>query len=103
MRAQAYSERPRSPSLRLAAEVRIAAFATSLAWMFAPAFEHSPKRWGHDLFSNFVDWLIITPLGVASFRGYTPLDWGAMSAASIVAIVSMLLFAVVVQKHIARG
>ncbi len=36
-------------------------------------------------------------VGVTSFRGYTSLDWGAMSAPSIVAIVPMLLFAVVSQ------
>ena len=42
-------------------------------------------------------------VGVTSFRGYTSLDWGAMSAASIVAIVPMLLFAVAAQKHIVKG
>ena len=41
-------------------------------------------------------------LGVTSFRGYTSLDWGAMSAVSIVAIVPMLPFAVVAQKHIVK-
>ena len=42
-------------------------------------------------------------LGVTSFRGYAALDWGAMTAASIVAIIPMLLFAVVAQKHIVKG
>ncbi len=42
-------------------------------------------------------------LGVTSFRGYAALDWGTMTAASIVAIVPMLLFAVVAQKHIVKG
>ena len=42
-------------------------------------------------------------LGVTSFRGYAALDWGAMTAASIIAIVPMLLFAIVAQKHVVRG
>ena len=42
-------------------------------------------------------------LGVTSFRGYAALDWGAMTAASIVAIIPMLLFAFVAQKHIVKG
>jgi len=42
-------------------------------------------------------------LGVTGFRGYAALDWGAMTAASIIAIIPMLLFAVVAQKHIVRG
>jgi len=42
-------------------------------------------------------------LGVTGFRGYAALDWGAMTAASIVAIIPMLLFAAVAQKHIVRG
>ncbi|MEM7022333.1 MAG: carbohydrate ABC transporter permease [Pseudomonadota bacterium] len=42
-------------------------------------------------------------LGVTSFRGYAALDWGAMTAASIIAIVPMLLFAIVAQKHIVKG
>ena len=42
-------------------------------------------------------------LGVTSFRGYAALDWGAMTAASIVAIIPMLLFALVAQKHIVKG
>ncbi len=42
-------------------------------------------------------------LGVTSFRGYAALDWGAMTAASIVAVIPMLLFAIVAQKHIVKG
>ncbi|MGA0435732.1 MAG: carbohydrate ABC transporter permease, partial [Flavobacteriales bacterium] len=42
-------------------------------------------------------------LGVTSFRGYAALDWGAMTAASIIAIIPILLFAVVAQKHIVKG
>ena len=42
-------------------------------------------------------------VGVTSFRGYAALDWGAMTAASLVAIVPMLLFAIVAQKHIVKG
>ena len=42
-------------------------------------------------------------LGVTSFRGYAALDWGAMTAASIIAIIPMLLFAIVAQKHIIKG
>lgn len=42
-------------------------------------------------------------LGVTSFRGYAALDWGAMTAASIIAIVPMLIFAIVAQKHIVKG
>ncbi len=42
-------------------------------------------------------------LGVTSFRGYAALDWGAMTAASIVAIMPMLLFAIIAQKHIVKG
>jgi ABC-type glycerol-3-phosphate transport system permease component len=42
-------------------------------------------------------------LGVTSFRGYAALDWGAMTAASIIAIIPMLFFAVIAQKHIVKG
>lgn len=42
-------------------------------------------------------------LGVTSFRGYAALDWGAMTAASIIAIIPMLIFAIVAQKHIVKG
>ena len=39
---------------------------------------------------------------VTSFRGYTTLERAAMSAASIVAIMPMLLFAVVAQMHFVK-
>ncbi len=42
-------------------------------------------------------------LGVTGFRGYAALDWGAMTAASIVAIFPMLVFAIIAQKHIVKG
>lgn len=42
-------------------------------------------------------------VAVASFRGYTSINWGAMSAASIVAIVPMLVFAVFAQQYIVKG
>ena len=42
-------------------------------------------------------------LGVTSFRGYAALDWGAMTAASITAIIPMFIFAVFAQKHIVKG
>ena len=42
-------------------------------------------------------------VAVASFRGYTSINWGQMSAASIVAVVPMLFFAVIAQKYIVKG
>ena len=42
-------------------------------------------------------------VAVASFRGYTSINWGGMAAASIVAIVPMLMFAVFAQKYIVKG
>ena len=42
-------------------------------------------------------------VAVASFRGYTSMAWGPMSAASIVAIAPMLLFAIFAQKYIVKG
>ncbi len=42
-------------------------------------------------------------VAVASFRGYTSINWGAMAAASIVAIVPMLVFAVFAQQYIVKG
>lgn len=42
-------------------------------------------------------------VAVASFRGYTSINWGQMSAASIVAIVPMLGFAIIAQKYIVKG
>ncbi|MFA3920832.1 hypothetical protein [Ruegeria hyattellae] len=40
---------------------------------------------------------------MTSFRGYAALDWGAMNAASIIAIIPILVFAIVAQKHIVKG
>jgi multiple sugar transport system permease protein len=42
-------------------------------------------------------------VSVASFRGYASIDWGPMTAASIIAIVPMLLFALIAQKWIVKG
>jgi len=42
-------------------------------------------------------------VGVTSFRGYASIDWGAMTAASITAILPMLLFALFAQRHIVKG
>jgi len=51
---------------------------------------------------TFSDAQTIT-VAVASFRGYTSINWGQMSAASIVAIVPMLVFSVFAQKYIVKG
>lgn len=42
-------------------------------------------------------------VAVASFRGYASIAWGPMTAASITAIVPMLLFAAIAQKYIVKG
>ncbi len=42
-------------------------------------------------------------VAVASFRGYASIDWGPMTAASIVAIIPMLIFAVFAQRYIVKG
>jgi ABC-type glycerol-3-phosphate transport system permease component len=42
-------------------------------------------------------------VAVGSFRGYASIAWGPMTAASIIAILPMLLFAVVAQKYIVKG
>ncbi|MCY3916914.1 MAG: carbohydrate ABC transporter permease [Chloroflexi bacterium] len=42
-------------------------------------------------------------VAVASFRGYTSINWGQMAAASIVAIVPMLVFSIFAQKYIVKG
>ncbi len=42
-------------------------------------------------------------VAVASFRGYTSMSWGPMSAASIVAIAPMLIFSIFAQKFIVKG
>ena len=40
---------------------------------------------------------------VAGFRGYASIDWGGMTAASIVAILPMLIFAAIAQRYIVKG
>ncbi len=42
-------------------------------------------------------------VGVTSYRGYTSIDWGAMTAASMTAMAPMLLFAFFAQRHIVKG
>lgn len=42
-------------------------------------------------------------VGITSFRGYASIDYGAMTAASVVAIIPMLISAIFIQKHIIRG
>ncbi len=42
-------------------------------------------------------------VAVASFRGYASINWGPMTAASIVAIVPMLVFSIFAQKYIVKG
>jgi len=51
---------------------------------------------------TFADAQTVT-VGVTSFRGYTNIDWGAMSAASIAALLPMLLLSFLVQRHIVKG
>ncbi|MDE2948391.1 MAG: carbohydrate ABC transporter permease [Chloroflexota bacterium] len=51
---------------------------------------------------TFSDAQTIT-VAVASFRGYTSINWGQMAAASIVAIVPMLVFSIFAQKYIVKG
>ena len=42
-------------------------------------------------------------VAAASFRGYAAIDWGAMTAASIVSIVPMFIFAAFAQRYIVKG
>lgn len=42
-------------------------------------------------------------VAVTSYRGYASIDWGPMTAASIVAIIPMLLFALLAQRWIVKG
>jgi ABC-type glycerol-3-phosphate transport system permease component len=42
-------------------------------------------------------------VAVAGFRGYASIDWGGMTAASIVAILPMVLFAALAQRYIVKG
>jgi multiple sugar transport system permease protein len=39
----------------------------------------------------------------AGFRGYAAIDWGGMTAASIVSILPMLIFAAFAQRYIVEG
>ena len=42
-------------------------------------------------------------LGVAQFRGYASKDWGGMTASSILALIPMIFFVIIAQKHIVKG
>jgi len=42
-------------------------------------------------------------VAAAGFRGYAAIDWGGMTAASIVSIVPMLIFAAFAQRYIVEG
>jgi ABC-type glycerol-3-phosphate transport system permease component len=42
-------------------------------------------------------------IAAAGFRGYASIDWGAMTAASMVSIVPMLIFTFFAQKYIVQG
>ncbi|MDD2694360.1 MAG: carbohydrate ABC transporter permease [Anaerolineales bacterium] len=42
-------------------------------------------------------------VAVAGFRGYAAIDWGGMTAASIVSIIPMLIFAAIAQRYIVEG
>ena len=42
-------------------------------------------------------------VAVAGFRGYASIDWGGMTAASIVSILPMLIFAAFAQRYIVEG
>lgn len=42
-------------------------------------------------------------VAMASFRGYASFDWGPMTAASIVAIAPLIVFAAFAQRYIVRG
>ncbi|MEZ4705996.1 MAG: carbohydrate ABC transporter permease [Caldilineaceae bacterium] len=42
-------------------------------------------------------------VAVAAFRGYASIEWGPMTAASITAILPMLIFAAFAQKYIVKG
>jgi ABC-type glycerol-3-phosphate transport system permease component len=51
---------------------------------------------------TFTDARTVT-IAAASFRSYASIDWGAMTAASMVSILPMLLFTAIAQKHIVQG
>ncbi len=42
-------------------------------------------------------------VAAAGFRGYASINWGAMSAASIVSIIPMFIFAIIAQRYIVEG
>jgi|TARA_B100001105_G_C22399854_1_gene448820 multiple sugar transport system permease protein len=42
-------------------------------------------------------------LGVAQYRGYASKDWGGMTASSILALIPMIFFVIIAQKHIVKG
>ena len=42
-------------------------------------------------------------LGVAQYRGYASKDWGGMPASSILALIPMIFFVIIAQKHIVKG
>ena len=43
------------------------------------------------------------PIGVASTVTQYEIKWGEMSAAGVIAVVPVLIFAFIVQKHLVRG
>jgi multiple sugar transport system permease protein len=62
-------------------------------------------------FNEFLMALVITstpaaetvPRGAATLIGRISVDWGAMSAAGIVAALPIVIFALIVQRHLVRG
>ena len=42
-------------------------------------------------------------LGISQFRGYASIDWGGMTASSVIALVPLILFSLFAQKHIVKG
>lgn len=43
------------------------------------------------------------PVGASTLIGRIDVDWGAMSAAGVIAAVPIVLFALLVQRHLVRG
>ena len=43
------------------------------------------------------------PVGAATLIGRINVDWGAMSAAWVIGALPIVLFAILVQKHLVRG
>jgi multiple sugar transport system permease protein len=62
-------------------------------------------------FNEFLMALVLTatpdaetaPRGAATLIGRIAIDWGAMSAAGLVAAVPIVIFALIVQRHLVRG